>query len=151
MYLVLKLLFFKSILFLHGYAPFTPITYKDVWVGVDIPRLLDAIRMIESSGESMAVSHLGAIGAYQIMPGEHGALEYYNRFTGNNLQPYHMFCEIKSRKVAKFYLRNSLKLFNNNLEVAVSAYNMGMGNSMKSNINHRYVKKVLGIYHKRDT
>ncbi|OAD19272.1 Transglycosylase SLT domain protein [Candidatus Thiomargarita nelsonii] len=116
---------------------------QEVATGIGLePALLHAIIQIESAYNPKAVSPKGAVGLMQLMP------ETAERFG------------VKDRTDATAnvyggarYLRHLLKLFNNNIELALAAYNAGE-NAVKRYDNQippyretkNYVSKVMSLY-----
>lgn len=77
------------------------------------PRLLEAIAYVESRFRFNAVSPKGAIGMMQLMPGTAGDLGVDPRDPAQNAHG------------GAAYLRQMLAMFDNNVELAVAAYNAG--------------------------
>lgn len=80
--------------------------------------LMNAVMMVESRGNPNAVSPAGAVGAYQIMPD-----------TGRDLglSPEELKDPVKSRAGATKYLNMLINRYNGNVQLALMAYNGGMG------------------------
>lgn len=80
--------------------------------------LMNAVMMVESRGNPNAVSSAGAVGAYQIMPA-----------TGRDLglSPEDLKDPVKSRAGAKKYLNMLINRYNGDVQLALMAYNGGMG------------------------
>lgn len=80
--------------------------------------LMNAVMMVESRGNPNAVSPAGAIGPYQIMPK-----------TGRDLglSPDELKDPVKSRAGATKYLNMLINRYNGNVQLALMAYNGGMG------------------------
>ncbi|MEO5573803.1 MAG: lytic transglycosylase domain-containing protein [Gammaproteobacteria bacterium] len=104
--------------------------------------LLHAVIMAESSYNPLALSPKGAVGLMQLMP---GTAKRYG--VTNSKDP------SQNIRGGTRYLRDLLKLFNNDLKLAVAAYNSGenavikYGNKIPpydETVN--YVAKVLGFY-----
>lgn len=89
---------------------------------VDISKLLDAIRCAESANGANLESHAGALGPYQIMPstGIGLATVLGLPYTDNML-----YAENYSRELAKAYIQSLLVRFDDNISIAVMAYNYG--------------------------
>lgn len=106
------------------------------------PELISAIIHAESHFNPVAVSSKGAMGLMQLMPGT--AKQYY---VVNRQDPK------QNIEGGTRYLKDLLKMFKNDLELAVAAYNAGQ-NTVKKYGNkippyaetQRYVKKVLALY-----
>ena len=77
------------------------------------PRLLEAIAYVESRFRQDAVSPKGAIGMMQLMPGTAGELGVDARDPAQNAHG------------GAVYLRKMLVMFDNDVELAVAAYNAG--------------------------
>ncbi len=106
------------------------------------PALIKAVIMAESAYDPKAVSKQGAKGLMQLMPGTARALGVKNAFN-----PAHNI-----NGGAK-YLRQLLNAFNENLKLALAAYNAGItkvkrhGAVPPIKATQRYVKKVFAYYH----
>jgi hypothetical protein len=107
------------------------------------PDLVNAVIQVESAYNKQAVSHAGAIGLMQLMPAT------ASRFGVTQIQD----PEQNVHGGVK-YLKFLLELFNNDLTLAVAAYNAGEGAVQKYQgvpkytETQNYVKRVLGIYGK---
>tara|TARA_R110002096_G_scaffold173424_1_gene347454 strand:+ start:95 stop:883 length:789 start_codon:yes stop_codon:yes gene_type:complete len=88
------------------------------------PELLDALRMVESSGRNNAVSKAGAVGEYQFMPQFVGDMGY-------GVKPFDPLNPTQARKAAKDYLLGMQKHHNFTPTQALQAYNWGPGNMKK--------------------
>ena len=104
--------------------------------------LLHAVITAESAYDPEAVSKAGAVGLMQLMP------ETARRYgVANRRNP------TENISGGTRYLRDLLKMFNNNLVLALAAYNAGEG-AVKKHGNQippyketrHYVQKVLGYY-----
>jgi soluble lytic murein transglycosylase-like protein len=105
------------------------------------PALVKAVVHAESSFDARAVSSAGAMGLMQLMPK-----------TGKEFGLKDPFNPRENVRVGTRYLRNLLNIFNNDLPLALAAYNAGMNKVMKYGgippyrETERYVKKVLKFY-----
>jgi soluble lytic murein transglycosylase-like protein len=109
--------------------------------GVD-RRLLHALIKVESNYNPDAVSSKGACGLMQVMP------ETARRYGVNNILDPEQNIQAGAQ-----YFSDLLKLFDNNLELAVAAYNAGENAVIKSGSRipnypetHDYVAKVMTVY-----
>ncbi len=106
--------------------------------------LLHAVITAESAYDSDAVSKAGAVGLMQLMP---GTAKRYG--VNNRRNPY------ENISGGSRYLRHLLVLYNNDLKLALAAYNAGEGAVKKYNNKippyketQNYVKKVIAFYDK---
>ena len=106
------------------------------------PALLDAVVQVESRYQSDVVSPKGAIGLMQLMPDTARSLGVDN--------PYNPQQNLHGGAV---HLRQLLDRFNNDLQLALAAYNAGVGavNKYQNQVppypeTIAYVKKVLALY-----
>jgi hypothetical protein len=109
--------------------------------GLD-PALVHAVIKAESAYNANAVSPKGASGLMQLMP------DTAKRFGVTNI-----FDPQQNIQGGTRYLAELLRMFNNNLELAIAGYNAGEGAVMKAgnkvpNFNETlaYVPKVIGFY-----
>lgn len=106
--------------------------------------LLHAVISVESRYDPTVVSRTGAIGLMQLMP------ETATRYGVTD-----SFDAVQNLHGGAKYLRDLLHMFNNNVSLALAAYNAGenavikYGNRIPPNRETRkYVPKVLGYYRK---
>ncbi len=106
------------------------------------PALVHAVIKAESGYNPNAVSPKGATGLMQLMP------DTAKRYGVTNISDPQQNIQGGTR-----YLADLLRMFNNNLELAIAGYNAGEGAVMKAgnkvpNYNEtlNYVPKVLGFY-----
>lgn len=86
-----------------------------------------------------------ATGEYQITTTPYGGLQYWNDFHPNEqYKPADLFNPEIALKIATWIIKQNLKVFNNNIVLAVNSYNMGIGNSRKNRIYYRYCCRILG-------
>ena len=120
--------------------------YEDIIKGAaeqyNIPeQLISSVIQHESNFKSDSVSHAGAQGLMQLMPGT-------AKFLGVN----DSFDPAQNIKGGASYLRQMLDQFNGNIEHALAAYNAGPGNVRKYGgippfkETQDYVQKVLNTY-----
>lgn len=107
--------------------------------GVD-PLLVAAIIQQESDGDPGCVSHAGAMGLMQLMPG-----------TASGLGVNDPFDPEQNIHGGTLYIAEQLKAFNNNMEQALVAYNAGparvLNGTWESLAETRaYVPRVIGYY-----
>jgi soluble lytic murein transglycosylase-like protein len=108
------------------------------------PDLVKAVIQVESAYNSQAKSHAGAIGLMQLMPGT------AQRFGVKQIYDPH-----ENVHGGVQYLKFLLTLFNNDLPLAVAAYNAGEGAVQRFKgiprytETQNYVRKVLTLYGKQ--
>ena len=128
--------------FKRNRARYTPIIDKAARQLDLRPALLHAVVMAESAYDAKAVSKKGAIGLMQLMP---ATARRYG--VSDRRDP------VANVDGGARYLRDLLAEFNNNMELALAAYNAGenavarYGNKIPPfPETRRYVRKVLGYY-----
>lgn len=101
------------------------------------PNLLKAVIYVESSGNPSAVSHKGAKGLMQLMDD-----------TAREMNVQNVFNPAQNLEGGAQYLRQQLDVFQNDLPLALAAYNSGP-NNVKRGITfqetRRYVKRILAV------
>lgn len=104
--------------------------------------LVHAVIRAESAYDPTAVSHAGAVGLMQLMP---GTAERYG--VSDREDP------LSNMRGGVRYLRDLLDMFDDNLMLALAAYNAGEGAVIRSGYQipdypetQDYVKKVLAFY-----
>lgn len=80
------------------------------------PALINAVIMAESAGNPSAISTAGAQGLMQLMPGTSASCGISNPFDAQ-----------ENVECGTQYLHGLLERYNNNVELAVAAYNAGPG------------------------
>lgn len=108
------------------------------------PRLLHAVIAVESGYNPQAVSAKGAIGLMQLMP------DTARRYGIGNLRD-----PLQNLLGGASYLRDLLKLFNNDVSLALAAYNAGENAVLRhgsrippNRETTAYVPKVMAVYRK---
>ncbi len=105
------------------------------------PKLVRAVIQVESGYNPAAVSHKGAVGLMQLMPG-----------TANQLAVDDPYDPDQNVRGGVAYLRRMLDRFEGRLELAVAAYNAGPGAVERHGgippyrETRDYVRKVLALY-----
>jgi len=101
------------------------------------PNLLKAVVYVESSGNPYAVSNKGAKGLMQLMDE-----------TAKDMNVQNVFNPIQNIEGGAKYLRQQLNTFQNNLSLALAAYNSGPRHVKQKVIfqeTKKYVKKVFAV------
>lgn len=110
---------------------------------VDV-KLLHAVIQAESAYDASAISSAGAVGLMQLMPDtarRYGVMDRHN--------------PVQNIDGGTHYLKDLLRMFNSNLNLAVAAYNAGENAVIR--YNHtippypetvNYVKTVMGLYNR---
>ena len=112
--------------------------------GLD-PKLVKSVVIVESGGDPRAVSHKGAAGCMQLMPGTAADLGVRNR-----LDPW------QNIAAGTQYLRDLLVRFNGDLVLALAGYNAGEGAVEQHGgvppyaETRGFVRKVLALYKGRE-
>ncbi|MDO9425194.1 MAG: lytic transglycosylase domain-containing protein [Methylobacter sp.] len=111
---------------------------------VDV-RLVHAVIQAESAYNAGAISTAGAVGLMQLMPDTARRYGVVNR---ND--------PVQNIDGGTHYLKDLLRMFDSNLDLAVAAYNAGEGAVMKYNNSippypetRNYVKTVMALYNRR--
>ncbi|MGZ4977069.1 MAG: lytic transglycosylase domain-containing protein [Methylobacter sp.] len=110
---------------------------------VDV-RLLHAVIQAESAYDARAISSAGAVGLMQLMPDTARRYGVVNR---ND--------PVQNIDGGTHYLKDLLKMFDSNLNLAIAAYNAGEGAVMRYNNSippypetQNYVKTVMALYNR---
>jgi soluble lytic murein transglycosylase-like protein len=111
---------------------------------VDV-RLLHAVIQAESAYDARAISSAGAVGLMQLMP------DTARRYGVSNRND-----PVQNIDGGTHYLKDLLRMFNSNLNLAVAAYNAGEGAVMRYNNSippypetQNYVRTVMSLYNRR--
>ncbi len=105
------------------------------------PMLIKAMVKVESNFNHKAVSHKGAMGLMQLMPG-----------TANDMQVWDALDPYQNIIGGTRYFRQMLNKFDGNLSLSLAAYNAGparvarVGKVPNINETMNYVQKVISIY-----
>ena len=84
------------------------------------PALIKAVIHVESNFDVFAKSRVGAIGLMQIMPD-----------TGSDYELYDPYDPLENIRAGTQHLRFLLDLFDEDVDLAIAAYNAGQGNVLK--------------------
>lgn len=113
-------------------------------------RLVYSVISVESGFNPNVVSPRGAVGLMQLMPAT--AIELAKR-DGWTLQREHLLDPETNISLGVQYLAELSKMFDNNMELTLAAYNAGMGNVQKFNFKtppfhetQRYIDDVISVY-----
>ncbi len=107
------------------------------------PSIIRAMIKVESGSNPRAVSHKGARGLMQLMPA-----------TAKEMNVQNLFSPEESIEGGSRYLRHMLNSFNDNMSLALAAYNAGPSRVRKSRgipaipETRKYVKKILNLSQK---
>ncbi len=108
------------------------------------PALVHAVILAESQYNADAISRRGAIGLMQLMPDTAERYKVSNSFDAN-----------QNIRGGAQYLRDLIKMFDGDLELAVAAYNAGEGSVIRAGYKippysetKKYVPKVMSFYRK---
>ncbi len=111
--------------------------------GID-PALVHAVILAESQYNADAISRRGAVGLMQLMPGTAERYKVSDSFDAN-----------QNIRGGAQYLRDLIKMFDGDLELAVAAYNAGEGAVIRAGYKippysetKKYVPKVMSFYRK---
>lgn len=110
-------------------------------MAIDMERLLDSVKSVESGGNRFAVSPKGAMGPYQFMPD-----------TAREFGVKDPFDERQARDGARRKMSGLLKQYNGDLNQALAAWNFGQGNLANTGMGRLppetqgFVRKVNGLY-----
>ncbi|MDI1231994.1 MAG: lytic transglycosylase domain-containing protein [Methylobacter sp.] len=111
---------------------------------VDV-RLVHAVIQAESAYNAKAISSAGAVGLMQLMP---DTARRYGVVDRNN--------PVQNIDGGTHYLKDLLRMFGSNLDLAVAAYNAGEGAVMRYHNSippypetRNYVKTVMALYNRR--
>lgn len=113
--------------------------------GKPFEQLLDAIKEVESSGNTRAISKVGAKGPYQIMDAT--GREWHAKL--HLKEPYDPFNEAQARRIAGAYLTHLIELFHGDIPRAVTAYHSGQGNVSKGKLGPEgiaYFPRVRSVF-----
>ena len=107
-----------------------------------------SMALIESGGNSQAVNKKsGAIGLFQILPGDNGGLAHYNTFSkGKKYTKNDLFNKSKNIIIANWINTQNMKYFNSCRVQAVNSFNMGIANTIKGKFYFQYCTNILGYY-----
>ena len=108
------------------------------------PKVLDAVKKVESGGNEKAVSKAGAKGPYQLM--DETGKEYHKKL--NIKDAYDPFDEKQARKIADAIIADNLEAFDGDLEKALTAYHSGQGNVKRGTLGpegRKYAKSVFAV------
>jgi soluble lytic murein transglycosylase-like protein len=109
--------------------------------GID-PALVHAVILAESQYNADAISRRGAVGLMQLMPDTAERYKVSDAFDAN-----------QNIRGGAQYLRDLIKMFDGDLELAVAAYNAGEGSVIRAGYKippysetKKYVPKVMSYY-----
>ena len=116
--------------------------YPTIGKSRTVDQIFNAIIQVETQGlhfnrHGFVMSPKGAMGVAQVMP---ETLEYYNFINGTHFDTIALLDRDFNMRVGQWYW-NVCKASKPNIEMAISAYNMGINNDV---YNWRYVREVKG-------
>lgn len=98
-----------------------------------LPKILDAIKHVESRGKTSATSSVGAKGQYQLMDAT--GREWHKKL--GIKEPYNPRDPKQSRQIAEAYISYLIERYDGDVTKALTAYHTGMGNVDKGKIGPR--------------
>ncbi len=114
---------------------------------VNLPKILNAIKHVESRGKTDATSSVGAKGQYQLMDAT--GREWHKKL--GIKEAYNPRDPAQSRKIAGAYVKFLIDYYDGDVTKAVTAYHTGIGNVDKGKIGPQgraYAGKVAKVYDK---
>lgn len=110
---------------------------------VNLPKILNAIKHVESRGKTDATSSVGAKGQYQLMDAT--GREWHKKL--GIKEAYNPRDPAQSRKIAGAYVKFLIDYYDGDVTKAVTAYHTGIGNVDKNKIGPRG-KEYAGLVEK---
>jgi soluble lytic murein transglycosylase len=105
------------------------------------PLLIKVVMKKESNLNPEAISNIGAVGLMQVMPKT--ALEIANKLNIANYSNKNLKEAEINIMLGTYYLKKMLNYYNNNLILALAAYNAGIGNVENWYIKDREIEKKI--------